>query len=154
MVKNKSSSGKRIGITADHGGFELKTKLLATFKDAEYDLVDFGDVYFDKNDNYPDFVAPIAIAVANGDLIRGIAVCCSDVGPCIAANKVHGIHAALITDPSSAHLRAEDEDMSFFCLCGNVTGYNLALELVILFLNASYKHTERYLRRLEKVSML
>ena len=70
------------------------------------------------------------------------------------ANKVAGIRAALITDPFSARQGVEDDNMNIICLGGNVTGYSLALELVKIFLNASFNETERYVRRLRKVSAL
>ena len=85
---------------------------------------------------------------------KGLAICGSGVGACIAANKVPGVCAALITEPFSAHQGVEDDNMNIICLGGNVTGYSLALELVNIFLNASIKGTERYLRRLDKVSAL
>ena len=155
MVKTKlSTPRKRIGIAADHGGFELKVKLVAALKDGGYDLVDFGAENFDKDDDYPDFVAPMARAVARGEVVKGLAICGSGVGACVAANKVTGVLAALITDPFSAHQGVEDDDMNVICLGGNVTGYSLALELVIIFLNARFKGTERYVRRLRKVSAL
>jgi ribose 5-phosphate isomerase B len=155
MVKTKVSTPvKFVGVAADQGGYELKVKLIAALKDVGYDLVDFGAGKFDKDDDYPDYVAPMARAVARGDVVRGLAICGSGVGACIAANKVTGVHAALITDPFSAHQGVEDDDMNIICLGGNVTGYSLALELVNIFLNASFKGTEQYVRRLEKVSVL
>jgi ribose 5-phosphate isomerase B len=155
MVKTKLSTlVKRIGVAADHGGFELKVKLIVALKAAGYDLVDFGATRYDKEDDYPDFVAPMARAVARGEVVKGLAICGSGVGACIAANKVPGVRAALITEPFSAHQGVEDDDMNIICLGGNVTGYSLALELVLIFLNARFKGTERYVRRLRKVSAL
>lgn len=155
MVKTKVSTPvKFVGVAADHGGFELKVKLIAALKNARYDLIDFGAEKFDKDDDYPDFVGLMARAVARGEVVKGLAICGSGVGACIAANKVTGVHAALITDPFSAHQGVEDDDMNVICLGGNVTGYSLALELVIIFLNARFKGTERYVRRLRKVSAL
>jgi ribose 5-phosphate isomerase B len=151
---NLSTPGKRIGIAADHGGFELKVKLIVALKDAGYDLVDFGAKKYDKEDDYPDFVVPLASAVARGEVVRGLAICGSGVGACIAANKVAGARAALITDPFSARQGVEDDNMNITCLGGNVTGYSLTLELVRIFLNARFKATERYVRRLRKISLL
>ena len=145
---------KRIGVASDHGGFELKLKLTAALKDAGFIIVDFGASHYDKSDDYPDFVIPLARAIAGGDLDKGVAICGSGVGASIAANKVPGARAALITDPFSAHQGVEDDDMNIICLGGNITGYYLALELVRIFLNACFKKTERYVRRLEKVSLL
>jgi ribose 5-phosphate isomerase B len=145
---------KRMGVAADHGGFELKIKLIAALKAAGYDLVDFGAEKFDKDDDYPDFVVPMARAVARGEVVKGLAICGSGVGACVTANKVSGVRAALITDPFSAHQGVEDDNMNIICLGGNVTGYSLALELITLFLTASFKGTEPYVRRLRKVLML
>jgi ribose 5-phosphate isomerase B len=78
----------------------------------------------------------------------------SGVGACIVANKIPGVRAALIADPFSAHQGVEDDDMNIICIGGNVTGYSVALELVKIFLNASFKGTERYIIRLEKVAAL
>ena len=132
----------------------MKLKLIASVKDAGFTIVDFGASQYEKSDDYPDFVIPLARAVANGDLDKGVAICGSGVGASIAANKVPGARAALITDPFSAHQGVEDDDMNIICLGGNITGYCLALELVRIFLNAGFKRTERYVRRLEKVSLL
>jgi ribose 5-phosphate isomerase B len=155
MVKTILSAPlKRIAIAADHGGFELKVKLVAALSEGGYDLVDFGAEHYDKDDDYPDFVIPMAKAVANGEAARGLAICGSGVGACITANKIPGVRAAPVTDPFSARQGVEDDDMNIICLGGNVTGYSLALELVRIFLNADFKGTERYLRRLRKVADL
>lgn len=132
MGKTKiSSDAMHIGVAADHGGFELKTKLIASLKNAGYDIVDFGAAKFDKEDDYPDLITPLAKAVAKGEVIRGLAICGSVVGACVVANKIQGVRAALITDPYSARQSVEDDDMNVICLGGNVTGYSLAMELVL-----------------------
>ena len=87
---------QRVGVAADHGGFELKMKLTDALKDEGFIIVDFGANELDKRDDYPDFVAPLARAVVRGDVQRGIAICGSGVGACIAANKVSGARAAMI----------------------------------------------------------
>jgi ribose 5-phosphate isomerase B len=144
----------RIGIAADHGGFELKVQLTATLKAAGYKVTDFGAHELVTEDDYPDFVAPLARAVARGEVDRGLAICGSGVGACIAANKVSGVRAALITDFFSAHQGVEDDDMNVMCLGGHVTGYALSWDLVQTFLNARFKGAERFKRRLEKVTAL
>jgi len=143
-----------IGIGADHGGFELKVKLAVALKAAGYDVVDFGAHELVKGDDYPDFVVPMAMAVAKGDVARGLAICGSGVGACVAANKVHGVRAALITDSFSAHQGVEDDNMNVMCMGGMVTGSALAWELVQTFLNADFKAEKRFIRRLDKVSAL
>jgi len=144
----------RIGIAADHGGLEMKVKLMTGLKEAGYDVVDFGALEFVAGDDYPDFVVPMARAVANGEVTRGLAVCGSGVGACVAANKISGVRAALITDPFSAHQGVEDDDMNVMCLGGRVIGHALAWDLVQTFLNARFKGAERFKRRLEKIAAL
>ncbi|MBU1998830.1 MAG: RpiB/LacA/LacB family sugar-phosphate isomerase, partial [Candidatus Omnitrophica bacterium] len=91
----------RIGIAADHGGFELKEQLTAALKADGHEVVDFGDCRLDTNDDYPDFVVPLARAVAHGDVDRGVAICGSGVGACVVANKVPGVRACLIHETFS-----------------------------------------------------
>ena len=144
----------RIGIAADHGGFELKVQLIETLKVAGYKVTDFGAHEFVTEDDYPDFVVPLAKAVAKGEVARGLAICGSGVGACVAANKVSGVRAALITDSFSAHQGVEDDNMNVMCLGGHVTGYALSWDLVQTFLNARFKGAERFKRRLAKVAAL
>ena len=144
----------RIGIAADHGGFELKGQLTASLKTAGHEVVDFGAQELVPGDDYPDFVVPLAGAVARGEVIRGLAICGSGVGACVAANKVPGVRAALITDSFSAHQGVEDDDMNVICLGGRVTGQALSWDLVQIFLSARFKGDERFRRRLAKVAAL
>jgi ribose 5-phosphate isomerase B len=106
------------------------------------------------DDDYPDFVIPMARAVASGEVTRGLAICDSGVGACIAANKVPGVRAALIADSFSAHQGVEDDNMNVMCLGGQVTGHALARDLVQAFLGANFKDLERFRRRLAKISSL
>ena len=144
----------RIGIAADHGGFELKVQLITAIKTAGYEVVDFGAHELVPEDDYPDFVVPLVRAVAKGEIDRGVAICGSGVGACVAANKIPGARAALITDSFSAHQGVEDDDMNIICLGGLVTGHALAWDLVQTFLNAHFKGDERFKRRLAKVKAL
>ncbi len=141
-----------VGIAADHGGFGLKARLLPSLHAASYRVVDFGAERLDSGDDYPDFVVPLARAVARGEVSRGLAICGSGVGACIVANKVRGVRAALVVDAYSAHQGVEDDDMNLICLGGLVTGPALAWELVQTFLGARYLACERFARRLAKVS--
>jgi ribose 5-phosphate isomerase B len=142
---------KPIGIAADHGGFELKEYLAEALKTAGFDVRDFGALEFLPGDDYPDFVIPLARAVAKDEVWRGLVVCGSGVGACIAANKVPGVRAALVTDYFSAHQGVEDDDMNIMCLGGRVIGKSLAWDLVQAFLQAHFKGDERFKRRLEKI---
>ena len=144
----------RLGVAADHGGFEMKNMLASDLRAMGHEVVDFGAHQPDPVDDYPDFVVPLALAVSRGEVERGIAVCGSGVGACIAANKVPGVRAALITDMFSAHQGVEDDDMNIMCLGGRVVGYELAKDLVNEFLNACFKGDERFRRRLLKVKKL
>jgi len=144
----------RIGIAADHGGYALKNRVSKVLQDQQVEVIDFGAEMFDPNDDYPDFVTPLARAVARQEVERGVAICGSGVGACVTANKVRGARAALITDCYSARQGVEDDDMNILCLGGRVTGDDLALELVETYLKAVFKGTERYLRRLEKIAAL
>jgi ribose 5-phosphate isomerase B len=143
-----------IGIAADHGGFELKAQLTAALKAAGYEVTDFGAHELVTGDDYPDVVVPLARAVAKGEVARGVAICGSGVGACVAANKVSGARAALITDSFSAHQGVEDDDMNVMCLGGRVTGQALSWDLVQTFLGAQFKGDERFRRRLAKVTAL
>ena len=143
-----------IGIAADHGGFELKLQLTAALKAAGYEVTDFGAHELVTGDDYPDVVVPLARAVAKGEVARGVAICGSGVGACVAANKVSGVRAALITDSFSAHQGVEDDDMNVMCLGGRVTGQALSWDLVQTFLGAQFKGDERFRRRLAKVTAL
>jgi ribose 5-phosphate isomerase B len=144
----------RIGIAADHGGFELKAQLTAALKAAGYEVTDFGAHELVTGDDYPDVVVPLARAVARGEVVRGLAICGSGVGACVAANKMPGVRAALITDAFSAHQGVEDDDMNVMCLGGRVTGQALSWDLVQTFLSARFKGDERFRRRLAKVAAL
>ena len=144
----------RICIAADHGWFEMKVQLVEELKTAWHEVSDFGAYDLVAEDDYPDFVIPLARAVVKGEVIRGLAICGSGVGACVAVNKVSGVRAALITDCFSANQGVEDDDMNVMCLGGWVTGYALSWDLVKIFLSTQFKGDERFRRRLEKVAAL
>ena len=144
----------RVGLAADHGGFELKEQLQEEIRSLGHEVVDFGAYDYNAGDDYPDFVIPLARAVANREVDRGLAVCGSGVGASIAASKVPGVRAALITETYSARQGVEDDDMNIMCLGGRVTCFALAWELVQAFLKARYLGHERFQRRLDKVAKL
>ncbi len=143
----------RVAIGADHGGFTLKEELVARLKD-DFAVHDVGAHAVDPDDDYPDFVEPVARAVAAGEVDRGIIVCGSGVGACIAANKVPGVRAGLCHDSYSAHQGVEHDDMNILCLGARVVGGELAAELVTAFLGARFSGEPRYRRRLDKVISL
>ncbi len=141
----------RIGIASDHGGYELRQYLIAMLHGAGHEVVEFGNSQFQKDDDYPDFVIPLARAVAHGDVQRGVAICGSGVGAAVAANKVVGARACLIHDSFSAHQGVEDDNLNTLCLGGRVIGHSLAWEIVQIFLAARFSGAERHSRRLSKV---
>ena len=144
----------KIGIAADHGGFELKEEIKSWLLQIGYEVTDFGAFALDTNDDYPDLVIPLAKAVSAKQVERGIAFCGSGVGASIAANKITGVRAALINDHFSAHQGVEDDDMNLLCLGGRITGVMAAKEYVLAFLQASFSGAERHERRLQKVKQL
>ena len=117
-------------------------------------MTDFGAHELITGDDYPDFVVPLARAAARGEVARGLAICGSGVGACVAVNKVPGVRAALITDAFSAYQGVEDDNMNVMCLGGRVTGQALSWDLVQTFLSARFKGDERFRRRLAKVAAL
>ncbi len=145
---------KVIGLAADHGGFPLKQQIADWVRQTGMEVKDFGAHTLDPADDYPDFVVPLARAVASGEVDRGIAVCGSGVGAAIAVNKVPGIRGCLITEIYSAKQGVEHDDMNLMCLGGRVIGPALAHELVMAFLPAEFTGEERHRRRLAKVSSL
>jgi len=149
-----SDSPKRIGIAADHGGFESKEYLVGMLHETHFEVVDFGDSQAKPDDDYPDFVVPLAWAVARGEVDRGVAICGSGVGACIAANKVPGVRACLIHESFSAHQGVEDDDMNVICLGGRVVTNTVAWKLVRIFLEARFSGAERHRRRLAKIARL
>src|SRR5262252_2079328 len=144
----------RVGIATDHGGFWLKEDLLGRLREAGHVVVDFGSNRLDSDDDYPDFVIPLARAVAAGEVERGIAVCGSGVGASVCANKVPGVRAGLISDHFSARQGVEDDHMNIICLGARTLGPFLAWDLVEAFLTAEFSQAERHLRRLAKVASL
>ena len=144
----------RIAIAADHAGLALKTDVAALISAWGHDLLDLGAHEFDPDDDYPDFAALVARAVADGTVERGVIVCGSGVGASIAANKVPGVRAAMCHDTYSAHQGVEHDDMNVLCVGGRVIGPETAREALAAFLAARFSGEERHVRRLEKVNAL
>ena len=139
-----------VALGADHGGFDLKNYLFNRLHDT-FEILDLGAHTLDSGDDYPDFARAVAQAVVSGQAERGIIICGSGVGACIAANKVPGIRACLCHDTYSAHQGVEHDDMNILCLGARVIGVELAAELVTAFLNARFSGEERHRHRLEKI---
>jgi ribose 5-phosphate isomerase B len=143
-----------VGICTDHGGFDLKNQLAQKLRAAGHQVTDFGAFLLNAQDDYPDFVIPLAHAVAAGKVARGVAVCGSGVGAAVCANKIADVRAALIEDHFSARQGVEDDHMNIICLGGRIVGPELAWDLVEAFLAAEFSQAERHLRRLSKVAAL
>jgi ribose 5-phosphate isomerase B len=127
-----------LGIAADHGGYELKEYLVGKLREIGHEVIDFGDGKPNEDDDYPDFIVPLARAVSSGDVNRGVGICGSGVGASVAANKVVGVRACLIHETFSAHQGVEDDDLNMICLGGLVVGHAFAWELVQTFLAARF----------------
>ncbi len=141
----------RIVVGADHRGYRLKDEIAAALKRDGHEVLDVG-TNSDRSVDYPDYARATGEAITDGRAERGVLVCGSGVGASIAANKVHGIRAALCHDTYSAHQGVEHDDMNVLCLGSGVVGSELALELVKAFLGARLSGEERYRRRLKKAA--
>ena len=144
----------RIAVAADHAGFELKNEIAGQLRAAGHEVSDLGAHAYDAADDYPDFAAAIARAVANGEAERGVLICGSGVGASIAAHKIRGVRSSVCHDTYSAHQGVEHDDMNILVLGSRVIGVALARELVGAFLQANFTGEERHSRRLEKVRAL
>jgi ribose 5-phosphate isomerase B len=144
----------RLGIATDHGGFELKQKLVARLQAEGHEVLDFGAHQLTPDDDYPDFVIPLGKAVAAGKVDRGLAVCGSGVGATVCANKIKGVRACLIEDHFSAKQGVEDDNLNIICLGGRIEGPELAWDLIQTFLQARFSEAARHQRRLKKVAAL
>jgi ribose 5-phosphate isomerase B len=143
----------KVGLAADHGGFEMKQQLAKLIM-AGHEVVDFGNKVYDANDDYPDFAIPLARAISRGDVERGVLLCGSGVGASVAANKIVGVRAAVCHDDFSARQGVEDDDLNILCLGGRTTGLAVAWDCTKSFLDAKFSRAERHRRRLAKVAKL
>lgn len=144
----------RIGLAADHAGFELKEQLREYLCQSGHEIVDVGAYCSSSGDDYPDFVIPLAHAVVEGTVERGVAVCGSGVGASVCANKVKGVRAGLVHDHFSARQGVEDDNMNILCMGGQVLGIAMARDLVDTFMVSRFTQEERHTRRLGKVALL
>lgn len=141
----------KIAIGCDHGGFPLKAPIVDLLKALGHEVVDMGAFHNDPLDDYPDFAHAVGAAVQNKKADRGIIVCGSGVGACVAANKIRGVRAALCHDTYSAAQGVEHDDVNVLCLGARIVGVALATELVKAFTYARFTGEERHRRRLAKV---
>jgi ribose 5-phosphate isomerase B len=147
----------KIAIGFDHGGFPLKQITLDTVRNAGHEPIDLGTNSAEPVD-FPDFTEKVGRAIQNGEAERGILVCGSGVGACIAANKMKGVYASICHDTYSAAQGVAHDDMNVLCLGGRVVGPELAKALITAFLNAVYQGNkvggERLARRVGKIHKL
>ncbi len=142
-----------IALAADHAGFELKEKMRAYIEGEGFEVIDLG-AFEEKPADYPDFAKAIGKAIQKGKAERGILICGSGVGACVAANKMKGIRAGLCHDTYSAHQGVEHDDINVLCLGARIIGEELAKELVMAFISARFTGEERHVRRLAKVEAM
>lgn len=143
----------RVAVACDHGGFPLKDVVLAEVRALGHDPIDLGTFSCESVD-YPDFTEKAGLEIQASRAERGIVICGSGVGACVAANKMKGIYAGVCHDTYSAHQGVEHDDMNVLCLGARIIGSALAKELVGAFLNAHFSNEERHNRRLSKVRAL
>jgi len=144
----------RIAIGVDHGGFSLKADIIALLQKDGHKVIDMGAHTLELSDDYPDFTRAVGEAVQRGEADRGIVICGSGVGACVAANKLRGIHAGVCHDTYSAHQAVEHDNVNVLCLGARIVGVELAKELVRVFVNARFSGEERHVRRLAKVKAM
>ena len=139
-----------VAFGSDHVGFEMKGELIKRMK-GRYEILDVGPLSYDATDDYPDYAGALALNVTSGKAWRGILICGSGVGVCIASNKVAGVRACVCHDTFSAHQGVEHVDMNVLCLGARIIGIELAWELVTAFLNAEFGGEDKHRRRLNKL---
>ena len=140
----------KIVIAADHGGYAYKKQLFAIISEQGYEVTDLG-AFDETPSDYPDFAVLVAKAISNKEAEKGILICGSGVGVSVAANKFKGIRAGVCHDTYSAHQSVEHDDVNVLCIGERVIGIELAKEIVLAFLVATFSGEERHQRRLDKV---
>jgi ribose 5-phosphate isomerase B len=140
----------KIALACDHGGYSLKNIVKESILADGYGVIDLGTDSTQSVD-YPDFAEKLGLAITHGDAERGILICGSGVGACIAVNKIKGVYAGICHDTYSAHQGVEHDNMNVLCLGARVIGAELAKELVNAFLKAQFSNEERHVRRVNKV---
>ena len=144
---------KTIAVACDHGGFSLKKIILDTVRAVGFIPIDLG-TDSEESVDYPDFAIKIGQTILSGQADRGILICGSGVGACIAANKIKGIYAAVCHDTYSAHQGVEHDNMNVLCLGARIIGPELAVELAKAYLSAEFSTVERYRRRFGEVKTI
>jgi RpiB/LacA/LacB family sugar-phosphate isomerase len=154
ITRKEARGHMRIAIGADHGGYPLNERVIEELRAEGHEITDFGTHDGSRPDDYPDYALKIGEAVQTGTAEIGILICGSGVGASVAANKLHGIRAALCGDTYSAHQSREHDNCNVLCLGARVVGSELALEIVRSFVAARFTGEERHLRRLAKIAAM
>ena len=142
----------KLVIASDHAGFSLKEELRANLAAAGHEVIDLGAFVCEPEDDYPDFAVKTGEAIKAGVAPRGILICGSGVGVCVAANKIPGIRAGICHDTYSAHQGVEHDDMNVLVLGARIIGTSLAFELAHTYIAAKFQAQEgRFERRFKKV---
>ena len=143
----------RIAVGTDHAGFPLKAPAIAELESLGHEVLDLGTDSTEAVD-YPDYAQAVGEAIMRGEAERGLLLCGSGVGACVAANKVPGVRAATCHDTFSAHQGVEDDDVNVLCLGARVIGEQLATEVIRAWVQARFSNAERHQRRLGKVKAI
>jgi RpiB/LacA/LacB family sugar-phosphate isomerase len=141
----------RVTLASDHAGFELKNEMMDVVRKLGHEPIDAGAHQYDPKDDYPDFAEALGRMVRDGAADRGVLICGSGVGASVAANKMHGIRAAVCHDHYSAHQGVEHDDMNVLVVGSRVIGSEMARDVIGAFLTARFSGEERHRRRLSKV---
>ena len=144
----------KVAVAFDHRGVKLRERVIEELEALRHEVVDLGTDTDAERIDYPDKARELGEAIQRGDAERGVLICGSGVGACVAACKMAGIRAAICHDVYSAHQGVEHDDMNVLCLGSEVVGAELAAELVRAFLGARFVAEERYVERLRKVEVM
>jgi ribose 5-phosphate isomerase B len=143
----------KVAVACDHAGFPLKSMVIETVTAMGHEVVDLGTNNTESVD-YPDYAQKIGKEIQSGACTRGLLICGSGIGACIAANKIRGIYASVCHDSYSAHQGVEHDQMNVLCLGARIVGSEIAREIVISFLSAQFIAEERHVRRTKKIQSM
>lgn len=143
----------KISIACDHGGLELKELVKRHLTELGHEVADFG-THTHESCDYPDFAAAAARAVASGECERGVVICTTGIGVSIAANKIHGIRCALLTDTVAAEATRRHNDANMIALGQHIVAPYIALQIVDIWLSTPFDGGERHVRRIRKIAVL
>jgi len=143
----------RIAVASDHAGYAIKDDVINIIQAAGHEILDLG-TYSQEPVDYPDYAAKLGKAIIEKQADRGVLICGSGVGACIAANKIKGVYAGICHDTYSAHQGVEHDNMNVLCLGSRIVGIEMVKEILKAYLNAKFDLEERFIRRFEKIRTL